>query len=515
MPTDAMTEPALLHSVAAIRQIEQAAQASLAPYTLMQNAGAAAAQLALQLINRSDHCGSVLILAGPGNNGGDALETGLRLDLVGIEVSIAFIGNADALPADAAHAWQRVQGSRLAFIDPSDHDLIRNGAWDLVIDGLFGIGLKRAIDGSAHDLIALVNTLSCPILALDVSSGLDADRGTVVGNINGTSGIAIAATHTLSFIADKPGLHTADGRDYAGQVYVTTLGIEERHFPAASTMQLNRLALFADMLQRRRQNSHKGSFGKVFVIGGAAGMTGAAILAARTALKCGAGRVYIASLDPGFSHDGEQPELMRWRPDEVETEDAVLIVGPGLGNSREAHDLLSQALASKAPLVLDADALNLLASESGLQHKLSSRLASHRAATLLTPHPLEAARLLGVSSAQVQADRLHSATAIAKRFNAVVILKGSGTVIADPDGKLVVNTTGNPGLATAGSGDVLAGLCGALLAQHWPLWQAAIGAVWLHGQAADDMVADGSGPIGIAASELIPYLRRRLNQLAR
>lgn len=514
MSPDAMTTPALLYSVAAIRQIEQAAQATLAPYTLMQNAGATAAQLALQLINRNDHCGRVLILAGPGNNGGDALEAGLRLDLVGIEVSIVFIGNPETLPDDARHAWQRVQGSRLVFIESSAHELIHHGRWDLVIDGLFGIGLQRAISGSAHALIALVNTLSCPILALDVPSGLDADHGNVIATaVDGISGNAIAATHTLTFIADKPGLHTADGRDYAGEVHVATLGIESRHFPASSRMQLNQIALFADAVRPRRQNSHKGSFGNVFVIGGTRGMVGAAILASRTALKCGAGRVYLASSDSDFSHDSEQPELMCRRPDDIDAEDGTLVVGPGLGVNRVAHDLVAQALASKSPLVLDADGLNLLASEAGLQHKLSTRQPSAHAPTLLTPHPLEAARLLGISSAQVQADRMSSATALAKKFNAVVILKGSGTVIADPDGNIVINPTGNPALATAGAGDVLSGLCGALLAQQWPLWQAAIGAVWLHGQAADDMVADGIGPIGIAASELIPYLRQALNRL--
>lgn len=503
-----MTNSVLLYSVDAIRQIEQTAQAQLAPYTLMQNAGAAAAQLALQLINRPDHCGRVLILAGPGNNGGDALETGLRLDLVGIEISIVFIGNADALPNDARHAWQRVQGSRLVFIDPADHDAIEQGDWDLVIDGLFGIGLQRAIDGIAYELISLVNTLPCTILALDVPSGLDADHGCVVG---GNDGIAIAATHTLTFIADKPGLHTADGRDYAGEVQVANLGIENDSFPSSSSIQLSQIALFANALHARKQNSHKGNFGKVFIIGGAHGMIGAAILASRTALKCGAGRVYLASLDPDFSCDVEQPELMCRQPQDIEADDTTLVVGPGLGTSREAHDLVALAITSKAPLVLDADALNLLAAEPGLQHKLTNRDAP----TLLTPHPLEAARLLGISSAQVQVDRLRSATTIAKKFNAVVILKGSGTVIAKPDGNIAINPTGNPALATAGAGDVLSGLCGALLAQKWPLWEAATGAVWLHGKAADEMVDNGIGPIGITASELIPYIRQTLNQLAR
>lgn len=503
-----MTHPAMLYSVDAIRQIELTAQARLAPYTLMQNAGSAAAQLALQLINRLDHCGRVLILAGPGNNGGDALETALRLDLVGIEVSIVFIGDPEKLPNDARHAWQRVQGSRVDFVEPTNREAIEHGDWDLVIDGLFGIGLRRAISGITYQLIALVNTLPCSMLALDVPSGLDADRGSVLG---GAEGIAIIATHTLTFIADKPGLHTADGQDYAGQVHVASLGIDDDCFPASSAMQLTQTALFADAAHARKQNSHKGNFGKVFVIGGAPGMIGAAILASRAALKCGAGRVYLATLDQAFCCDSEQPELMCRQPQDMEFKDATLVVGPGLGTSRDAHDLVALAISSKASLVLDADALNLLASEPGLQHKLASRDAP----TLLTPHPLEAARLLGISSAQVQADRLPSALTIAKKFDAMVILKGSGTVIAKADGSIAINTTGNPALATAGAGDVLSGLCGALLAQQWPPWQAATGAVWLHGKAADEMVANGIGPIGVTASELIPYLRHSLNQLTR
>jgi hydroxyethylthiazole kinase-like uncharacterized protein yjeF len=178
-----------------------------------------------------------------------------------------------------------------------------------------------------------------------------------------------------------------------------------------------------------------------------------------------------------------------------------------MGESSAAYDLLSRMLLVELPLVLDADALNLLAVEPGLQHRLIHR----RAATLLTPHPLEAARLLNMSTEQVQEDRLAAAKKLATKFMSVVVLKG--TVIADPTGQVVINTTGNPALATAGTGDVLAGLCGSLLAQHWPLWEAAIAAVWIHGDAADSMVADGFGPIGITATELLPYIRKSLNQL--
>ncbi|MBU6162872.1 MAG: NAD(P)H-hydrate dehydratase, partial [Myxococcales bacterium] len=189
----------------------------------------------------------------------------------------------------------------------------------------------------------------------------------------------------------------------------------------------------------------------------------------------------------------------------------AVVAGPGLGQSRHAHDALARALASKLPTVLDADALNLIAAEPALQQKTRLR----RAPTLLTPHPLEAARLLGTSAASIQSDRLGAARELAAFFLSTVILKGSGTVIADHDGQLVINTTGNPALATAGTGDVLSGLCGALLAQHWPVWEAALAAVWLHGAAADKMVSEGTGPRGLTAGELLTNIRSLLNQLDR
>jgi hydroxyethylthiazole kinase-like uncharacterized protein yjeF len=502
-----MADPHPLYSVADLRRIEQAALAALPSHTLMQRAGAAAAESALQLLAGLDRAGRVLLLAGPGNNGGDALQVAAQLDQAGFEVCIALLGDPGKLPADAQQAWQLASAGAATFLTLDEQVAIAHSHWDLVIDGLFGIGLARAIDGRARELVETVNALRCPVLALDVPSGLDADNGTIVG---GSAGAAIRASHTITFIGDKPGLHTADGRDLAGEIRLAPLQIAPQHF-SSSRMQLNCATLFAHALHPRLQNSHKGSYGDVAILGGASGMTGAAILAARTAAKCGAGRVFIASLDATPAYDSAQPELMCRRAQEMDFSQATLVAGPGLGTSREAHDALAGALGSRHPLLLDADALNLLALETGLQQKLRAR----RHPTILTPHPLEAARLLDSDSAQVQADRLAAARTLAERFNAIVVLKGSGTVIAAPGGNIVINPTGNPALATAGSGDVLSGLCGALLAQGWPTWEAALAAVWLHGQAADDLVAGGTGPIGVTASELIPAIRDVLNRLLR
>jgi hydroxyethylthiazole kinase-like uncharacterized protein yjeF len=490
-----------LYFIAAIRAAEQAALALLPPGTLMQRAGAASAGWARQLVPDKD--AAILILAGPGNNGGDALEAATVLQQAGwrpLVLDCATAPSSSEHTAALAHARQ----SGVAFAAAAGASaLIASRPWALVIDGLFGIGLSRPIAGHLKDLISAINQLRCARLALDVPSGLDADRGCVIG----ADGIALQATHTLTFIGDKPGLHTADGRDLAGCVRVADLGIDPALLPPPD-LQLNQPELFAACLQPRRQNSNKGSFGNVVVIGGAAGMAGAPVLSARAALHGGAGRVFIGFLDRVPAYDGVHPELMCRHVSGPMPDDAVMVVGPGLGHSRAAHDALARALATRATLVLDADALNLLAHEPGLQQRLQQR----QGATLLTPHPLEAARLLGSDTATIQADRVRAARQLAQRYRAGVILKGSGSIIANPDGVLVINPTGNPALATAGTGDVLAGLCGALLAQHWPLAQAACGAVWLHGHAADQLVASGHGPIGLCASDLIPALRQALNQ---
>jgi hydroxyethylthiazole kinase-like uncharacterized protein yjeF len=262
-------------------------------------------------------------------------------------------------------------------------------------------------------------------------------------------------------------------------------------------------------LQRRRQNSHKGSFGDVGILGGAPGMAGAVVLAARAAAMSGAGRVYAGFIAEPPAFDPVHPEIMCRRAAELDLAHAALVAGPGLGVSADAHALLAGALASSAPLVLDADALNMIAADDGLRQSLAGRAG----ATLMTPHPLEAARLLACGAADIQADRLQAARRLAAAFNAMVVLKGSGSVIARPDGMAVINPTGNPGLASAGTGDVLAGLCGALLAQHWTPWQAALGAVWLHGAAADLLVDQGIGPTGLVASELASAIRTCLNRL--
>ena len=486
-----------LYSVAEVRAIERAALAAAPAGALMRRAGAAASDLAARLLPGG---GRALALAGPGNNGGDAMEAAALLAGQGWQVTIDFRGDPAVLSADAADALRRAQASAARF---GQADM--TAGWDLVLDGLFGIGLTRPIAGDLAELVHAVNHLRCPVLALDVPSGLDADTGAIVG----PDGVAVRASHTLTFIADKTGLHTADGCDHAGLVEVASLDVDPALYPPPAAW-LAGLDLFAAELRPRRQNSHKGSFGDVAILGGAQGMSGAAILAARTAALSGAGRVHAGFLADPPAYDAPHPEIMCRRAADLDLEHAALVVGPGLGSSGQARSMLSQVLAGAGPLVLDADALNMIAAGVDLRNALC-----HRAGALLTPHPLEAARLLGCSAVQVQADRLAAARRLAADFGAVVVLKGAGSVIARPDGLVVINVTGSPALATAGTGDVLAGLCGSLLAQHWPAWEAALAAVWLHGAAADLLVDQGVGPVGLVASDLPRAVRSCLNRLIR
>ena len=503
-----------LYSIAEIRAIEEAAAATLPQGALMQRAGQAAASAAFKILNHLEEQKAthmrVLVLAGPGNNGGDALEAAAHLAGSGIEVLVWLAPEAQSTSPEREQALSRARNSAARFIagETSMAAAAINAApWNLIVDGLFGIGSTRALAGVCREMAQLVNQQRCPVLALDVPSGLHADTGAV-------DGVAIRATHTITFIGDKPGLHTAHGRDQAGSVEVAALAIEPQLLPQAAA-QLNGLHLFIRHLQPRKQNTHKGSYGSVAVIGGAAGMAGAPVLSARTALHAGAGRVHIGFAGTPLAYDGGQPELMCKRAQDMDFAGlafGALVAGPGLGEDSDSVELLQRAIDSDSPLLLDADALNLMAAEPELQSALATRTGA--GATILTPHPLEAARLLDMTVAEVQADRLTCARQLAAQLGVIVILKGSGTVIAAQDGSVVINTTGGPALATAGTGDVLAGLCGSLLAQGWPEWEAAIGAVWLHGAAADALVASGAGPIGLAAGELIPAIRKLINALA-
>ena len=487
-----------LYRSPALRRIE----AAHCHEPLMARAGAAAAEWAETLAAERER--PVLILVGPGNNGGDALVAARWLRQDFFEVCVVFQADPEKLPADAANAYREF----VADGGTTHRTIPEHTPWSLIIDGLFGIGLTRAPSGIYADWIEAANRMAkrdrCPVLALDCPSGLNADSGQQLQP-------CILASHTITFIAAKPGLFTADGPDCCGQIRVARLELESEREIHPDGVIVSR-ASFAEFLRPRALNSHKGSFGSAGILGGAPSMTGAAILAGRAALKLGTGRVYLGLLDDhGPACDLLQPELMFRAVDALFKADlTALACGPGLGTSAIALNMLVQAVAMPLPLVLDADALNLIASESTLRDKVARRGAP----TLLTPHPAEAARLLGCTVGEIQADRMAAATQLAARFQAGVALKGCGTVLAMPDGRWWLNTTGNPGMASAGMGDVLTGLMVALLAQAWPLEATLLAAVHLHGAAADRCVAMGRGPAGLTASEVLDAARSIFNEWA-
>jgi hydroxyethylthiazole kinase-like uncharacterized protein yjeF len=480
-----------------VREIEHAAAALPNPPALMERAGLAAAELARDLIPGAGF--SVLVLAGPGNNGGDAFVIARHLQSGWFDVTLVFIGDAEKLSADATrafNAWREAGGATATAIP-------QGRRWDLVIDGLFGIGLQRDLGGVFLEAVRFVNAQSAPVLAVDIPSGLESDTGCILG-------AAVQAAHTITFIGLKPGLLTRDGPDCCGTLHVRSLGLDTVAMRPPSAWLVDECILRSTLPPRPR-NSHKGLFGDVGIIGGAEGMVGAALLAGRAALRIGAGRVYCGLLAADAPRvDFAQPELMLRSADFLLElgHASVLVAGPGLGNSSSAADLVQRALETTLPLLLDADALNLVAHGAELQGKLAARGAP----TVLTPHPAEAARLLGRSTGEVQANRVAVAIELAARFRSACVLKGAGTVSALPDGTWYVNPSGNPGMAAAGMGDVLSGLIGGLLTQGADLRSATLCGVYLHGAAADLCVARGIGPVGLTATEVSDAARGLFNR---
>ena len=578
--------PAWVLDLATIRRLEGRWLDETEPGELMACAGAAVARVAMAMWKNLPAHAPVILLVGPGNNGGDALVAGRILRRAGLAVWAAGMPGLDTTPPeaeDARAAWEAwladgqvihgfEQVAEWLWPDgdaPDDEQDDDDGDVPpaepaLIIDGLFGIGLARPLAGRVAELVSLVNRARVPVLAIDVPSGLDADRGAPVGDAEAP---VMQARQTVTMIADKPGLHTGAGLRHAGSVWVAPLSDlpleaeldvleaadgpadagEWRGVPTEAEAEtdpdddhnfddsgrddadadapcpadedgsphdlpgvLLTAPLAAALLPARARDAHKGNGGDVLVVGGRLGMAGAARLAAQGAAGAGAGRVWIADDEADAPQDASgkarqpvdllHPEIMRfvWDADAALPGAApVLVVGCGLGQDETAQQWLEHALASQAPLVIDADALGLLTE------------APEAPCSILTPHPLEAARLLGVSVADVQADRPACARALAARFEAVAVLKGAGTVVAAPDGRLAINTSGHPVLATAGTGDVLAGTIAALLAgllragcpPDEAAWQAACAGVWLHGRAGE-CLARRQGPRGVPAGAL-------------
>lgn len=480
-----------LSGVASTRRLEAAAAASLAPHTLMARAGAAIARLARAL---APHAGRYWIFCGPGNNGGDGFEAAVQLHRAGAAVTLIFGGDPTGLPPDARWAYERALHAGVPF---SAQPTAKAGQQDLFIDAILGMGTRaRATPAWIRDRLQDLREAPCPVLAVDIPSGLNADTGQYAEGL-APAGPTSATHHTLSLLTLKPGLFTGHGRDASGTVWFDPLGVTADHERPDAILSGPPAPAY------RSHASHKGSFGDVSILGGESigrrgmGMTGAALLAGSAALHAGAGRVLVALLqdetptNSTITTDTAQPELMLRTPAALDLARGTVVCGCGGGEAVKRY--LPDVLLTATRLVLDADALNSIAEEPALQQALRARAARGQI-TVLTPHPLEAARLLGTDVATAQADRLAAARRLGSLFDCVAVLKGSGTVIAAPGEITAINPTGNGRLATAGTGDVLAGMVGARMAgsrtgsgsmQVAEAFVAACEAVYSHGALAD------------------------------
>lgn len=458
----------------------------------MQRAGAAAYALVRDHYPASRHW---LILCGHGNNGGDGYIVAALAAAAGIRVTVIACEGTRPLPPEASAARQ-------AWMEYGGDILPAGSRWpeaiDLIVDALLGTGLGAAPRAPYDALIEAVNRANVPVIALDIPSGLLAENGA-------TPGAVIRATHTLTFIALKPGLLTGQARDWVGQLHYSALGLAD--WLATQPDQIQRFTAedLAQWLQPRRPCTHKGEQGRLLLVGGDHGFGGAIRMAAEAALRSGAGLVRVLT---HIEHVGPlltaRPELMVQRLSDdtllqaLEWAD-VVVVGPGLGQGDWGKSALKLLQASDKPALWDADALNLLA--------LSPEKRQNR---IITPHPGEAARLLSCRTVDIESDRLLAVRQLVAQYGGVVVLKGAGTLIAGSDGQMAIADVGNAGMASGGMGDVLSGIIGGLLAQKLTLYDAACAGCVVHGAAAD-RVAENQGTRGLLASDLLPVIPHYVN----
>jgi NAD(P)H-hydrate epimerase len=489
--------PQQLYRAAQVRELDRLAIEvhGIPSATLMERAGAAAFRL---LRARWPQAQRIGVVCGGGNNGGDGYVLARLARQAGLQVAVHALVDEDNLRGAAREAALAL---RAAGAEVTSYDGQALTGFEVLVDALLGTGLTRDVDGLCLCAIAAINAAGTPVLALDLPSGLDADSGRI-------RGAAVRATATLSFIGLKQGLFTADGPDCSGRVHYSSLGVPAQVFsrlaPAATRLSYQTLAA---RLRPRPRGAHKGDYGHVLIIGGDHGMMGATLLAGRAALRSGAGLVSIATR---ASHAAllspAQAELMchgvedRAALEPLLERATVIAVGPGLGRSAWARGLLGYVLDLPRPLVVDADALNLLAQDP-----------ARRDDWLLTPHPGEAGRLLGIAAAQVQADRFEAAMQLQRRYGGTVVLKGAGSLVCGPNGAIGLCHEGNPGMASGGMGDLLTGVAAGLIAQGMEIMEAAQLATAAHAAAGDLAAAEGGGERGLLASDLLAPIRRLMN----
>jgi len=492
-----VTTPAecALYRAAQVRALDRRAidDHGIPGYTLMQRAGAAAFA---ELRARWPAARRIAVACGGGNNGGDGYVVARLAREAGLDVTLLQLGDPQRLHGDAATAaaaWRAAGGAVAPFAAAG-----LAGA-EVIVDALLGTGLERPVEGAWAEAIEALNAASAPLLALDLPSGLDADRGVPLGG-------AVHAAATVTFVGQKPGLYTGAGPDHAGAVRFARLDLPDAVY--AGVEPAARLLGDADLAAlpaRRRRVSHKGDHGHVLVVGGDVGMCGAALLAGSAALRTGAGLVSLATRAAhAAALTAARPELMCHGVDRAADllpllrRADVVAIGPGLGRTRWGAQLLGAALDSGRPLVVDADALTLLAADP-----------ERREDWVLTPHPGEAARLLGTTTAAVQADRLAAVAALQAAYGGAVVLKGAGSLVADGAGPPALCRDGNPGMAAGGFGDLLTGVVAALRAQGLDAGAAARLGVLVHARAAD--LTAGAGERGLLPSDCLAPLRRLVN----
>lgn len=453
---------------------------------LMQRAATAVFNCILQRENIKH----ITIFCGAGNNAGDGYLVGSLALQANFNVSVYAVAPPEKLTGDALTAYQDYiqHGGHILTLQTPTH------ASDLIVDALLGTGLTREVSGIYADAVALINQAPCPVVAVDIPSGINANTGCVMG-------CAVKADTTVSFIALKQGLFTADACDYCGEIVFDDLKVPDEVFEQLTH---NSERLLPSKLPRRQRNTHKGDFGHLLVAGGDTGFSGAARMTAEAALRSGAGLVSVAThpthahlLNQGrfelMCHAIEQSQQLK----PLQEKANVIVLGPGLGQSLWSKSLFNELHKSSLAIVMDADGLNLLAQSPDYNDN-----------RILTPHPKEAARLLACTTKEIINDRFWAVKAIQRQYGGICILKGAGTLIYDGN-QLFINSTGNPGMATAGMGDVLSGIIGGLLVQGFSLISAATKAVYIHGTAAD--LAAKQGERGLLACDLMPYIRKLVN----
>jgi ADP-dependent NAD(P)H-hydrate dehydratase / NAD(P)H-hydrate epimerase len=437
---------------------------------------------------------SICVLCGPGNNGGDGYVIARVARAQGLRATVVALADPQGLRGDARRAYDDFAAAGGHCEPWTLHALDA----DVIVDAIFGTGLVREVTGQPAEIIHAINASRRPVVAVDVPSGLHADTGALLG-------VAVRADVTVTFIGRKLGFYMGHGQDAVGRLVFDDLGVPRdtyRDMPAAAD--LIDESIVASALPKRPRAAHKGSNGHVLVIGGGPGMPGAARLAGEAALRAGAGLVTVATHPASLGAMSGRPELMVVTVAKAAdlapalARATVVALGPGLGQSAWSHEVYSAALAAGKPTIVDADALNLLAS-----HPL------RRADWVLTPHPGEAARLLGIDAAEVQRNRLAAAAALQQRHGGTAVLKGAGSIVQSRDGRPAICDRGNPGMAVAGMGDVLTGIIAGIAAQCGDLDLATRAAVFVHAQAGD--LAARSGERGMLASDVIEQVRACAN----